>query len=128
MSAEKGLQRQKLEVTRADGSKQIISARKRRAQETATRLVANGARGVSSMSHPGLRLSHYIFILRTEYGWPIHMEKVRQPSGIGWYGRYTLREKITLRTLDETRPTRLQPWSVSNPKSKQASNGGSDEA
>jgi len=113
-------QRHALEVTRADGSILIIPGRARRVQQTITNMVANDTLGVSSLTNPGLRLSHYVFILRTEYGLPIHMEKVEQPGGVGWYGSYTLRERVRLRPLNGTRPTTVAAESVSYPVSTMA--------
>ncbi|GLQ22937.1 hypothetical protein GCM10007853_08110 [Algimonas ampicilliniresistens] len=110
---------------RADGSTLTVTAR--RENETLVHLIANGELGISSLTHPGLRLSHYVFMLRTKYGVPIHMEKVAQPGGVGWYGRYTLRERIKLRPTEKTKPTTGQTGSASNPNTKLAGDGGSDE-
>ena len=126
MSAATATQRRKLEIIRADGTLQVIPARARRLQQTITNLVANGPLGVSSLTNPGLRLSHYIFVLRTEYGLPIHMEKVDQPGGVGWYGRYTLGEKVKLLLREKTKPTTGASGSASNPKSLLAGAGGSE--
>lgn len=126
MAASMAHQRRKLTFQRIDGSTHSLTSK--RLIETLTNLVANGELGVSSLTNPGLRLSHYIFKLRTDYGLPIHMEKVDQPGGVGWYGRYTLREKVKLLMPETTKPADCGAIErVSNPKSKLAGVGGSDE-
>lgn len=66
---------------------------KGRYAQTLEALIKAGPKGITAheISSWALRLSHYIFILRTEYGLIIHMAK--EPHGgscPGWHGRYTL--------------------------------------
>ena len=89
--------RQPLAVQRCDGSTSIVTGN--RFIETLEALKQSESRGISSLTQPGIRLSHYVSVLRHKYGFPIHMEKIDQPSGIGWYGRYTLLEKISLENV-----------------------------
>lgn len=114
-------QRRKLAYQRADGSVHTLTSD--RLIETLSDLVANGGRMVSSPTNSGLRLSHYIFKLRIEYGFPIHMKKFDQPGGVGWYGRYALREKVKIIPSKTVKPTTAGTGSASNPKSKLASMG-----
>ena len=66
-------------------------------------LVHAGAKGVTALeiSSWALRLSHYIFMLRTRHGLVIEM--TREPHGDGadgrWHGRYVLRSPVTIRDV-----------------------------
>jgi hypothetical protein len=61
-------------------------------------LTAAGPRGVTSLEIAtwALRLGHYIFILRSQYGLDIEMvrEPHEGPAGRGWHGRYFLRSHV----------------------------------
>ncbi|PCJ44843.1 MAG: hypothetical protein COA81_00865 [Alphaproteobacteria bacterium] len=71
---------------------------------TLSALVENGSKGITALelSSWALRLSHYVFILRTEYS--LEVEMVREEhdgiAGAGWHGRYFLHTPVTL-LLDE---------------------------
>ena len=66
-------------------------------------LVQAGARGVTALeiSSWALRLSHYIFVLRTRHA--LVIETIREPHGDGadgrWHGRYVLRSPVTIREV-----------------------------
>ena len=93
MSAARKIRRP-LAVQRSDGTTSTVTGN--RCIQTLEELKRNGSRGISSLTHPGLRLSHYVSVLRHKYGFAINMEKVDQPGGVGWYGRYTLSENVEL--------------------------------
>jgi hypothetical protein len=63
--------------------------------QTIARLHDGGEAGISSLHFPGLRLSHYIKVLRDDYG--VNIETVREPHGgddPGRHGRYILRSRL----------------------------------
>jgi hypothetical protein len=63
--------------------------------QTLARLDDVGEAGISSLYFPGIRLSHYIKILRDDYG--VAIETVREPHGgdyPGRHGRYLLRSQL----------------------------------
>jgi hypothetical protein len=63
--------------------------------QTLARLHDAGEAGISSLYFPGIRLSHYVKILRDDYG--VAMETVREPHGgdyPGRHGRYLLRSLL----------------------------------
>ncbi len=63
-------------------------------------LIQAGKKGITALeiSSWALRLSHYIFILRTEYF--LEIEMVREPhggpAGEGWHGRYFLHTSVKI--------------------------------
>jgi hypothetical protein len=63
--------------------------------QTASRLLDAGEAGLSSLYFPGLRLSHYVKILRDDYG--LLIETQREPHGgdyPGRHGRYRLHSRL----------------------------------
>ena len=63
--------------------------------QTLARLHDAGEAGISSLYFPGIRLSHYVKILRDDYG--VEIETVREPHGGDYPGRH-----------GDTAPERLQ--------------------
>jgi len=67
---------------------------------TLSALISSEKSGITALeiSSWALRLSHYIFILRTEYFLEIEMR--REPhngiAGAGWHGRYFLHSPVIL--------------------------------
>ena len=64
-----------------------------REAETLLQLMDAGERGVSSLTHPGIRLSHYVMKLRRA---GVNIETNMRPFGgafPGEYGAYILRSK-----------------------------------
>ena len=62
--------------------------------QTAARLLDAGDAGISSL-FPGLRLSHYVKVLRDDYG--LRIETEREPHAgdyPGRHGRYRLRSRL----------------------------------
>lgn len=77
----------------SDGTEMDIHGRE---AQTIQLLVMNGAAGISSLHHPGIRLSHYIFKLR---GYGILIETVNTPHGgdfPGHHAVYVLRSEIEI--------------------------------
>ncbi len=92
---------QKAIVIDDDGSERSLTVTGRYAQ-TLKALVAAGQSGTTALeiSSWALRLSHYVFILRREYGLEISMEL--EPNGGdygGSHGRYRLVSRVLL--IDE---------------------------
>jgi hypothetical protein len=90
------------QISRPEGM-EIITLRGQGAR-TLSALIENVTKGATALelSSWALRLSHYIFILRTEYGLEIEMvrEKHAGIDGAGWHGRYFLYTPVTL-LIDE---------------------------
>ncbi len=60
-------------------------------------LIAAGSRGVTPITHPAPRWSHYVFILRREYG--LLIETIDEPHGgqfAGTHARYVLRSDVVI--------------------------------
>lgn len=112
--------RKPLAVQRSDGTTSVVTGN--RFIQTIEALNDNMSRGISSLTHPGIRLSHYVSVLRHKYNFPIHMEKTDQPSGIGWYGIYTLLEDVEIQRVDMTKPAGDQTKRASNPNTKHDGN------
>jgi hypothetical protein len=66
-------------------------------------LVDSGPRGITALdiSTWALRLSHYVFVLRSEHG--LLIEMVREdhdgPAGKGWHGRYFLQSSVVIESV-----------------------------
>ncbi|MDL2408740.1 hypothetical protein PY650_24475 [Rhizobium calliandrae] len=84
----------------SDGSEMFVHGRE---AQTMQLLIKNGDQGISSLHHPGIRLSHYIFKLRS-YGFLI--ETVNTPhSGDfpGHHAVYRLKSEVMVLQCDDRR-------------------------
>ena len=65
---------------------------------TLRELVRVGQKGTTAaeMSSWALRLAHYVHILKRQYGFHIEMEREPNSDGIGWHGRYFLRDRVQI--------------------------------
>jgi len=90
------------QISRPEGT-EIITLQGQYARTLAA-LIDSRKNGITALeiSSWALRLSHYIFILRTEYSLNIEMKREEHDgvSGPGWHGRYFLHTPVTL-LLDE---------------------------
>lgn len=74
-----------------------------REAQTMQMLVKNGDMGISSLHHPGIRLSHYIFKLR---GYGFIIETINTSHGgdfPGHHAVYVLRSETTIVECDDRR-------------------------
>jgi hypothetical protein len=83
-------------VHEVDGDREITVTGRQNVR-TLEALVASGPRGVTALdiSSWAMRLSHYIMMLRHNYGLPILTE--REPHDGGEHGRYRLLIPVTLK-------------------------------
>ncbi|MCF6217020.1 MAG: hypothetical protein L3J58_12725 [Emcibacter sp.] len=86
------------QISRPEGTE--ITTLQGQYSRTLSALIKGGKSGVTALeiSSWALRLSHYIFILRTEYF--LEIEMVREPhggpAGEGWHGRYFLHTSVKI--------------------------------
>jgi len=86
------------QISRPEGT-EIITLNGQYARTLAA-LIDSRKNGITALeiSSWALRLSHYIFILRTEYGLNIRMVRETHDgiAGPGWHGRYILQDSAVL--------------------------------
>jgi len=84
----------------SDGMEMFLHGRE---AQTMQLLIRNGEAGVTSLHHPGIRLSHYIFKLR---GYGFLIETINEPHGgdfPGHHASYRLRSDTLI--LDQPTDT-----------------------